>query len=147
MHRKSRLKAASAINGCIQRSRRQRILLTLLEESSDGFEYLDDSNGELGDLLSGLGATPAEVIPSLVLDEDEREDILSDLDDLRDQLGDYGVEGLSVAARHGWEELPDETRRDEAHGGYKDEDEDFDSKGPSPDWEICEKLFGRSELA
>jgi len=33
-----------------------RILSTLLEESSDGFEYLDDSNGELGDFLNGLGA-------------------------------------------------------------------------------------------
>src|SRR5215207_5276046 len=39
-----------------------RILLTLLEESSDGFEYLDDSNGELGDFLNGLGLTLAEVI-------------------------------------------------------------------------------------
>jgi hypothetical protein len=104
-----------------------RILLTLLEESSDGFEYLDDSNGELGDFLSGLGATLAEVILSLDLNEEEREDLLSDLDDLHDRLSDYGVEGLGVAllaARHGWRELPDDARRDEARGGYKDEDDD-----------------------
>jgi uncharacterized Zn finger protein len=113
-----------------------RILLTLLEESSDGFEYLDDANGELGDFLHGLGATMAEVILSLDLDEDEREDILSDLDDLHDRLGDYGVEGLSVpilAARHGWEELPDETRRHEARGGYKDED-DEDAEADDDEW-------------
>jgi uncharacterized Zn finger protein len=107
-----------------------RILLTLLEESGNGFEYLDDSNGELGDFINGIGVTLAEVILSLDLNEDEREDILSDLDDLHDQLSDYGVEGLSVAllaARHGWEELPAESRRDEASSGYKDEDEDAEA--------------------
>jgi uncharacterized Zn finger protein len=107
-----------------------RILLTLLEESGDGFEYLDDSNGELGDFLNGLGETLAEVILSLDLDEDEREDLLSDLDDLHDQLSDYGVEGLGsalLAARHGWEELPASARRDEARSEYKDEDDDTEA--------------------
>jgi uncharacterized Zn finger protein len=107
-----------------------RILLTLLEESSDGFEYLDDSNGELGDFLNGLGATLAEVILSLNLDEDEREDLLSDLDDLHDQLSDYGVEGLGVAllaARHGWGELPASARPGETRGGYEDEDDDAEA--------------------
>jgi uncharacterized Zn finger protein len=107
-----------------------RILLTLLEESSDGFEYIDDSNGELGDFLDGLGATLAEVILSLDLDEDDREDILSDLDDLHDQLSDYGVQGLSVAllaARHGWEELPASARRRETRSGYEDEDDDAEA--------------------
>ncbi len=100
------------------------------EESSDGFEYLDDSNGELGDFLNGLGVTLAEVILSLDLDEDARKDLLSDLDDLHDRLGDYGVEGLSVAllaARHGWEELPASSRRDEARSGYEDEDDDAEA--------------------
>ncbi len=104
-----------------------RILLTLLEESSDGFEYLDDSNGELGDFLNGLGATLAEAILSLDLNEEEREDLLSDLDDLHDRFSDYGVESLGVAllaARHGWEELPASARRGGERGGYKDEDED-----------------------
>jgi uncharacterized Zn finger protein len=113
-----------------------RILLTLLEESSDGFEYLDDSNGELGDFLNGLGATLAEVILSLGLDEDEREDLLSDLDDLHDQLSDYGVEGLGVAilaARHGWEDLPASAGRHEARGGYKDEVDD-DAEADEDEW-------------
>ena len=48
-----------------------RILLTLLEESHDGFEYVDDSNGELGDFLSGLGGTLAEVILSLDLHQEQ----------------------------------------------------------------------------
>ncbi|HEX7956978.1 MAG TPA: hypothetical protein VF508_08555, partial [Pyrinomonadaceae bacterium] len=107
-----------------------RILLTLLEESSDGFEHLDDSNGELGDFFNSLGATLAEVILSLDLDEDAREDLLSDLDDLHDRLSDYGVEGLNaalLAARHGWEELPSSARSDEMRGGYEDEDADAET--------------------
>lgn len=107
-----------------------RILLTLVEESSDGFEYIDDSNGELGDFLNDLGATLAEVILSLDLDEDEREDLLSDLDDLHDQLSDYGVEGLGVAllaARHGWEELPASSHPIETRSGYEDEDDDAEA--------------------
>ena len=103
-----------------------KILLTLLEETQDGFDYIDDSNGELGDYLDGLGETLAEMILSLDLDEDEREDIVSDLDELHDKLSDYGVEGLSVAvmaAQHGWGEPPQEglARRTEA-----DDDEDED---------------------
>ena len=39
-----------------------RILMTLLEESHDGFDYIDDSNGELGGYLDGLGKTLAETI-------------------------------------------------------------------------------------
>jgi len=107
-----------------------RILLTLLEETGDSFEYIDDSNGELGDFLNNLGATLAEVVLSLDLDEDEREDLLSDLDDLHDRLGDYGVEGLGVAllaARHGWEELPASAPRRETRGGYEDEDDDAEA--------------------
>jgi len=107
-----------------------RILLTLAEETGDGFEYIDDSNGEFGDFLNGLGATLAEVILSLDLDEDEREDLLSDLDELHGQLGDYGVEGLAVAllaARHGWKELPASSRPGETRSRYEDEDEDAET--------------------
>lgn len=32
-----------------------------------------------------------------------------------------------LAARHGWEELPAESRRDEARNGYKDEDDDAEA--------------------
>jgi uncharacterized Zn finger protein len=94
------------------------ILLALLKESHDGFDYIDDSNGELGDFLAGVGETLAEVILSLDLNEEEREDLASDLDDLHDNLSDYGIEGLSVAiaaATHGWDEAPHEAipRRDD----------------------------------
>lgn len=83
-----------------------RILLTLLEESADGFEIVDDSDGYLGDYLDGVGEALAEVILSLDLDEERREDLVSDLDELHGKLGDYGVDGLEVAiaaAQRGWE--------------------------------------------
>jgi uncharacterized Zn finger protein len=105
----------------------------LVKESHDGFNYIDDSNGELGDFFSGVGETLAEVILSLGLNEEEREDLASDLDDLHDQLSDYGVEGLSVAvaaAEHGWDEAPRRksaeraVEEDEDESDWDDEDED-----------------------
>lgn len=112
------------------------ILLTLVRESHDGFDYIDDSNGELGDFLSGVGETLAEVILSLDLDEDDREDLASDLDELHDRLSDYGVEGLSVAvaaAEHGWGEAPREksAQRDAKEGADEDEweEDEWDGEG------------------
>jgi hypothetical protein len=87
----------------------------------------------LGDFLSGVGETLAEVILSLDLNEEEREDLASDLDELHDKLSDYGVEGLSVAiaaAEHGWDDAPRRllARRavgeDEDESDWDDEDED-----------------------
>ena len=101
-----------------------RILLTLMEESSDGFDYIDDSDGELGGYLDSPGVTLAEVILSLDLDEEQREDLVSDLDELHDRLSDYGVEGLGVAilsAQHGWGEPP---RQAPACRAEADEEED-----------------------
>ncbi|HYH87050.1 MAG TPA: SWIM zinc finger family protein [Pyrinomonadaceae bacterium] len=103
-----------------------QILLALIKESHDGFEYIDDSNGELGDFLSGVGETLAEVILSLDLNEDEREDLASDLDELHDQLSDYGIEGLSVAiaaAEYGWDESPREGSARRAGEETEDESE------------------------
>lgn len=103
-----------------------QILLALIKESHDGFEYIDDSNGELGDFLSGVGETLAEVILSLDLNEEEREDLASDLDELHDKLSDYGIEGLSVAiaaAEHGWGEVPREESARRAGEETEDEDE------------------------
>jgi uncharacterized Zn finger protein len=109
-----------------------QILLTLIKESHDGFDYIDDSNGELGDFFSAVGETLAEVILSLDLNEEEREDLASDLDELHDQLSNYGVEGLSVAiaaAEHGWDDEPrgKSARRivkeDEDENEWDDEDE------------------------
>src|SRR5262245_10834152 len=100
-----------------------RILMTLLEESHDGFDYIDDSNGELGGYLDDLGKTLAEVVLSLDLDEDQREDILSDIDEIHDKLSNYGVDGLKVAiaaAQYGWGELPQEAQ------GQRVEEDDVD---------------------
>ena len=84
-----------------------RILLTLVEESAEGFEQFDDSDGYFGSYLDGLGATLAEVILSLDdLDEERREDLVSDLDEIHGKLSSYGVDGLEIAiaaAQHGWE--------------------------------------------
>lgn len=114
-----------------------RILLTLLEEARDGVEYIDDSNGELGGYLDGLGETLAEVILSLDLDEDEREDIVSDLDDLHDGLSEYGIEGLSVAlmaARYGWDVVPEQARRGEVEGRDEEWETDNDPAAEEDDW-------------
>ena len=116
-----------------------QILLTLIKESHDGFDYIDDSNGELGNFLSGVGETLAEVILSLDLNEEEREDLASDLDELHDKLSDYGVEGLSVAiaaAEHGWDDAP----REKSAGGAVEEDED------ESEWEDEDELESEDEL-
>jgi uncharacterized Zn finger protein len=107
-----------------------RILLTLLEESHDGFDYIDDSNGELGGYLDDLGKTLAEVVLSLDLDEDQREDIFSDIDEIHDRLSNYGVDGLKVAiaaAQYGWGELPRE-----AQGQRVEEDNEDKWYRPKP---------------
>ena len=110
------------------------ILLTLIKESHDGFEYIDDSNGELGDFLSGIGEVLAEVILSLELDEDRREDLVGDLDDLHDNLSDYGIDGLKIAitaAQYGWDEGPHEESEDEGelHYEYDEEEMAFEAGG------------------
>jgi uncharacterized Zn finger protein len=115
-----------------------RILLTLLEESSDGFDYIDDSNGELGSYLDSLGETLAEVILSLDLDEEQREDLVSDLDDLHDRLSDYGVEGLGVAmlaAQHGWGEPPREATARRAEADEEEEYERGEDEREDDEWD------------
>ena len=110
-----------------------QILLTLIEESHDGFNYIDDSNGELGDFLSGIGETLAEVILSLDLNEEEREDLVSDLEELDDKLSDYGIDGLKVAiaaATHGWDEMPLETsvQVEDEDDEYDDDEDEWDDE-------------------
>jgi uncharacterized Zn finger protein len=117
------------------------ILKALVEESHDGFDYVDDSNGELGDFLSGLGETMAEVILSLDLDEEKREDLIDDLEDIHEKLSDYGVEGLSVAivaARYGWGEVPHEKQ---ARPTGEDEEEKIEW---DEEWDD-EQAYGRIE--
>jgi uncharacterized Zn finger protein len=115
-----------------------RILLTLLEESGDGFDYIDDSNGELGGYLDSLGVTLAEVILSLDLDEEQREDLVSDLDELHDRLSDYGVEGLGVAmlaAQHGWGEPPRESPARLVEADEEEEDEREEDEREDDEWD------------
>ncbi|MGH9834015.1 MAG: SWIM zinc finger family protein [Blastocatellia bacterium] len=99
-----------------------RILLTMLEECRDCFEYVDDSDVYLGEYLNGLGSTLAEVILSLNLDDEQREELLSDLEKIDSNLSGYGVDGLEVAvaaAKTGWGEEPRE-----AQGRSVEEDDD-----------------------
>lgn len=118
-----------------------QILLTLIEESQDGFEYVDDSNGELGDFFDEIGETLAEVILSLDLNEAERESLLIDLDEFHSHLSDYGVEGLSVAiaaARDGWNETPQQEQTGYSQDDDDDEDEDDeyeDDEDEDDEWE------------
>src|SRR5215210_2733037 len=140
-----------------------KILLTLIKESHDGFDYVDDSNGELGDFFSGVGETLAEVILSLDLNEEEREDLASRLDELHDKLSDYGVEGLSVAiaaAEHGWDDAPRgksagravEEDEGEDESGWDDEDKSefekdyFDQLGASSSHDDPEQALTRAKL-
>ncbi|HEX9000238.1 MAG TPA: SWIM zinc finger family protein [Blastocatellia bacterium] len=104
-----------------------RILMTIVEESHSGFNYIDDSYGELGDYFDGLGRTLAEVILSLDLDAEGRADILSDLDEYHRSLSDYGVDGLQVAmaaAEHGWGKIPGVERSRSIADDWDEDDED-----------------------
>ncbi len=86
------------------------ILLTLLEESSRGIEFIDDSNGELGGFVGSLGQPLAEAILYLDLNAIERTKLADRLTRLIQYADDYGMEGdldLAIqAAQFGWEELP-----------------------------------------
>lgn len=138
-----------------------QILLTLIKESHGGFDYVDDSNGELGDFLSGVGETLAEVILSLDLNEEEREDLASRLDELHDKLSGYGIEGLNVAiaaAEHGWGDAPREEagrragKKTEDEDDWDDEDEltyeadEFDQFGASWSHDDPEQALTRAKL-
>ena len=142
------------------------ILLTLVDESYDGFEYIDDSNGELGDFLSGTGETLAEVILSLDLNEGEHADLVSRLEKLHGKLSDYGIDGLEVAiaaAKYGWDEVPqeksiqrageeDEWEDDEDDDEWEDEDDlgfaagGFDQLVPSWSPDYLSQALTRAKL-
>lgn len=83
------------------------ILLTLLEEVGKGADYIDDSNGELGDFANGLGLPLAEAILSLDLSAVERQKLTQKLTKVGKRLGDYGMDeavDLALQAAHeGWE--------------------------------------------
>lgn len=113
------------------------ILLTLLEESSRGIEYLDDSNGELGGFVGELGQPLAEAILSLDLSVLERKKLADKLTQLVNYASEYGMEGnLDIAiqaAQSGWNTpSPDAGARrpadheSEADDEWIDEVEDYE---------------------
>jgi hypothetical protein len=55
------------------------ILLVLLEEAGHGFEYLDDSDGDLGDFVARLGEPLAEAVLSLEMTTAERDELVQRL--------------------------------------------------------------------
>lgn len=87
------------------------ILLVLLEESSRGIEYIDDSDGELGGFVGELGTSLAEAILSMELSQVEQDRLIRRLEKLIDYAGDYGMEGnLDIAvqaAKYGWDDIPE----------------------------------------
>jgi uncharacterized Zn finger protein len=102
-----------------------KILLILIEEGLKGFDHIDDSDGELGAFLGDLGKSLAEVILTLDPDEDFREELITELEDLNNKLDDYGVDGLDVAmaaAKFGWGKLYE----DEIYDDYDEDEDDYD---------------------
>jgi uncharacterized Zn finger protein len=86
------------------------ILLALIEEASDGYESIDDSDGEFGGYLSDVGQPLAEAILSLELSAVERQRLNDRLKKYDRHLSDYGIDGaLDVALEaleFGWETPP-----------------------------------------
>jgi uncharacterized Zn finger protein len=86
------------------------ILVTLIEEAGHGAEFIDDSNGELGDFVNELGPPLAEAILSLDLSVSKREQLADKLTEIASYLSDYGMDGtIDVAiraAQSGWEDAP-----------------------------------------
>ncbi len=115
------------------------ILLVLLEESSRGIEYVDDSNGELGGFVSDLGASLAEAILSMELSQVERDRLVRRLEKLIDYAGDYGMEGnLDIAvqaAKYGWGDVPEEMEPARRTAPKFDEDEEPDDWDEDKDWD------------
>lgn len=115
------------------------ILLVLLEESSRGIEYIDDSDGELGGFVGDLGMSLSEAILSMELSQVERDRLVRRLERLIEYAGNYGMEGnlhIAVqAAKYGWDEIPKEmtfAQRVKSKVRENDEPDDWDE---DEDWE------------
>lgn len=118
------------------------ILLVLLEESSRGIEYVDDSDGELGGFVGDLGTSLAEAILSMEFSQVERDRLVRRLEKLIDYAGDYGMEGnLDIAvqaAKYGWGDVPKEMEPVRRTVPKFDEDEEPD------DWDE-DKYWGEED--
>ena len=108
------------------------ILLVLLEESSRGIEYVDDSDGELGGFVGDLGTSLAEAILSMEPSQIERDRLVRKLEKLIDYAGDYGMEGnLDIAvqaAKYGWDDIPEKMNPPQSITHQVDESDDWDEE-------------------
>ena len=84
------------------------IMMALLEEVAGSYEQFDDSDGDLGDFLGGLGQDLAEVILSQDLSGRERKALENRLTPIVDELVDYGIDDIQIAVlalEEGWSAL------------------------------------------
>lgn len=117
------------------------ILMALVEEVGHGIEYIDDSDGLLGDFMSGLGQPLAEAILSLDMSAVEREKLVRQLEKHSKYLADYGMEGgldLAIqAAMSGWdqEHVPAEAREPTPSRRKSRVVDDADEEEYDEDWD------------
>jgi hypothetical protein len=111
------------------------ILLALVEEvaNSHAYEYLDDSNGELGGFMGEVGMPLAEAILSIEWSAQERAQLAQKLKKWERALSAYGMEeGLDLAieaATSGWSDAPARPAPTAARpvvARDEDEDEEWD---------------------
>lgn len=86
------------------------ILEVVTDEYMDGWELLDDSDGEVGAFFDGLGPLWTEAILLADLTLAEREELTDRLDKWQSELSDYGIDDVFNAAREaaiqGWDSPP-----------------------------------------
>ena len=107
------------------------VLEALTEEYMSGWEYLDDSDGELGAFFSELGPAWAEALLTAELTSEQRRSWARRLGAWQTEVGEYGVEGAfdaaQSAATQGWDApavkqvLQGDTSGLEAQEGYGDD--------------------------
>ncbi len=103
------------------------ILLALIEEAGEGFEVIDDSDGEFGGYLSDIGQPLAEAILMLDLSAVERQQLADRLKKADRHLSNYGVDSaLDVALEaleFGWETPPARSRPAAQAEAWDDDEE------------------------
>jgi uncharacterized Zn finger protein len=106
------------------------ILLALIEEASQGFEMIDDSNGDFSGFLRDLGQPLAEVILSLELSPVEREQLKNQLRKYDRNMSAYMTGGaLDVAfeaLEYGWTDQPRRSRPAVVEDKWDEEDDELD---------------------
>ncbi|MCL5960036.1 MAG: SWIM zinc finger family protein [Chloroflexi bacterium] len=83
------------------------ILEAITEEYMDGFEQLDDSNGEVGAFFDDLGEAWTEALLTAELSPEQREAWAEKLAGWADVVGEYGIDNAFYAAEaaavQGWD--------------------------------------------